>query len=377
MQSDLGHGLFILWSIDALHSDHLELGNQLSVQLAQLIEHRALVAARQEGAIARERMSLARDLHDGIVQFLAGSTYRVEAISRSVGDKHDVAANLQDLKELMLLEQEDLRTSIAALRTDTISLSQVTSEARALCDVVVVSVFVNPTQFGPAEDFKSYPRDLTRDAALLAEYNVDYVFAPAVDEIYPPGFSTYVTVEGLSNELEGAARPGHFRGVATIVTILLNAVRPNFAFFGQKDAQQSIIIKQLVRDLAFDTEIVVLPIVREESGLAMSSRNAYLDDKQRPAANVLNRALASAREAYEAGEYNATRLIELVRSMIEKEPLARIDYVSINDNETLEVLDKVDDRPALLSAAVFIGKTRLIDNVVLGKSKKNAVSASA
>ncbi|PYS38906.1 MAG: pantoate--beta-alanine ligase [Acidobacteria bacterium] len=277
------------------------------------------------------------------------------------------------------LRREENRTiglvpTMGALHEGHLSLIH---EARALCDVVVVSVFVNPTQFGPAEDFKSYPRDLTRDAALLAEYNVDYVFAPAVDEIYPPGFSTYVTVEGLSNELEGAARPGHFRGVATIVTILLNAVRPNFAFFGQKDAQQSIIIKQLVRDLAFDTEIVVLPIVREESGLAMSSRNAYLDDKQRPAANVLNRALASAREAYEAGEYNATRLIELVRSMIEKEPLARIDYVSINDNETLEVLDKVDDRPALLSAAVFIGKTRLIDNVVLGKSKKNAVSASA
>ena len=277
------------------------------------------------------------------------------------------------------LRREENRTiglvpTMGALHEGHLSLIH---EARALCDVVVVSVFVNPTQFGPAEDFKSYPRDLTRDAALLAEYNVDYVFAPAVDEIYPPGFSTYVTVEGLSDELEGAARPGHFRGVATIVTILLNAVRPNFAFFGQKDAQQTIIIKQLVRDLAFDTEIVVLPIVREESGLAMSSRNAYLDDKQRPAANVLNRALASAREAYEAGEYNATRLIELVRSMIEKEPLARIDYVSINDNETLEVLDKVDDRPALLSAAVFIGKTRLIDNVVLGKSKKNAVSASA
>ena len=277
------------------------------------------------------------------------------------------------------LRREENRTiglvpTMGALHEGHLSLIH---EARALCDVVVVSVFVNPTQFGPAEDFKSYPRDLTRDAALLAEYNVDYVFAPAVDEIYPPGFSTYVTVEGLSDELEGAARPGHFRGVATIVTILLNAVRPNFAFFGQKDAQQTIIIKQLVRDLAFDTEIVVLPIVREESGLAMSSRNAYLDDKQRPAANVLNRALASAREAYEAGEYNATRLIELVRSMIEKEPLARIDYVSINDNETLEVLDKVDDRPALLSAAVFIGKTRLIDNVVLGETMKNVVSASA
>ena len=276
------------------------------------------------------------------------------------------------------LRREENRTiglvpTMGALHEGHLSLIH---EARALCDVVVVSVFVNPAQFGPTEDFNSYPRDLTRDAALLAEYNVDYVFAPALAEIYPPGFSTYVTVEGLSNELEGAARPGHFRGVTTVVTILLNAVRPNFAFFGQKDAQQSIIIKQLVRDLAFDTEVVVLPIVREESGLAMSSRNAYLNDEQRPAATVLNRALASAREAYEAGENSATRLIELVRSMIEKEPLARIDYVSINDNETLEVLEKVDERPALLSAAVFIGNTRLIDNVVLGKLKKQGAAGA-
>lgn len=244
-------------------------------------------------------------------------------------------------------------------------------EARALCDVVVVSVFVNPAQFGPGEDFESYPRDLTADAGTLAEYNVDYVFAPTVEEIYPQGFSTYVTVEGLSTELEGASRPGHFRGVTTVVAILLNAVRPNFAFFGQKDAQQSIIIKQMVRDLAFDTEVVVLPIVREESGLAMSSRNGYLDKPQREAATVLNRALKQARSAYDEGERNALRLIELVRTAIETQPLARIDYVSVNDAVTLEKLEKLDDRPALLSLAVFIGKTRLIDNVVLGKTKKH------
>src|SRR3989454_9251906 len=157
-------------------------------------------------------------------------------------------------------------------------------EARALCDVVVVSVFVNPTQFGSNEDFASYPRDLTRDSALLAEYNVDYVFAPTVEEMYPPGAATFVTVEGLSNELEGASRPGHFRGVTTVVAILLNVVRPHFAFFGQKDAQQAIIVKRMIRDLAFNTEIVVVPIVREESGLAMSSRNRYLDDEERRAA---------------------------------------------------------------------------------------------
>jgi len=243
-------------------------------------------------------------------------------------------------------------------------------EARAMCDVVVVSVFVNPAQFGPAEDFDSYPRDLTRDAALLAEYNVDYVFAPTVEEIYPPGFSTYVTVEGLSNQLEGASRPEHFRGVTTVVTILLNVVKPDFAFFGQKDAQQAILIRRMVRDLALSAEIVVVPIVREQSGLAMSSRNNYLDDDQRRAATVLNRALSRAREAYEEGEHSAAHLIELVREAIESEPLARIDYVSVNDAETLEELEEIEDRPALVSLAVFISNTRLIDNVVLGKAKK-------
>jgi len=249
-------------------------------------------------------------------------------------------------------------------------------QARAMCDVVVVSVFVNPAQFSPAEDFNAYPRDLTRDAALLAEYNVDYVFAPAVEEIYPPGFSTYVAVEGVSDELEGASRPGHFRGVTTVVAILFNAVKPDFAFFGQKDAQQAVLIKRMVRDLAFNTEVVVLPIAREDSGLAMSSRNNYLDDEQRRAAAVLNQALSKASEAYEEGEHSGTRLVELVRSTIEAEPLARIDYVSINDAETLERLDKIDDRPALISLAVFIGKTRLIDNVVLGKSKKHEAAGA-
>jgi len=278
------------------------------------------------------------------------------------------------------LRREENRTiglvpTMGALHEGHLSLIH---EARALCDVVVVSIFVNPAQFGPNEDFESYPRDLTADAATLAEYNVDYVFAPTVEEIYPRGFSTYVLVEGLSDALEGASRPGHFRGVATVVAILLNAVRPNFAFFGQKDAQQSIIVKQMVRDLAFDTEIVVLPIVREQSGLAMSSRNAYLDAEQRQAATVLNRALTQARSAYDEGEHNAGRLIDLVRSSIEAQPLARVDYVSINDAATLKKLDKLDQRPALLSLAVFFGKTRLIDNIVLGAVKKeDAAGANA
>ena len=261
--------------------------------------------------------------------------------------------------------------TMGALHAGHLSLVQA---ARARCDVVVVSVFVNPAQFGPQEDFASYPRDLMHDSALLDEFTVDYVFAPTVEDMYPKGFSTYVTVEGLSEGLEGAARPGHFRGVTTVVALLLNIVRPDFAFFGQKDAQQAIVIRQMVRDLAFDSEIVVLPTARAESGLALSSRNDYLDDEQRSAATVLYRSLSRAATEYDNGERKAERLIEAVKSTIEGEPLARIDYVSINDAETLDQLDELGDRPALISMAAFIGKTRLIDNVVLGKAKKQDAS---
>jgi pantoate--beta-alanine ligase len=243
-------------------------------------------------------------------------------------------------------------------------------EARRMCDVVVVSVFVNPTQFGPDEDFAHYPRDLTKDTTQLTDLNVDYIFAPALEEIYPKGFSTYVKVEGLSDQLEGASRPGHFRGVATVVTILLNVIRPDFAFFGQKDAQQTLIVKRLVRDLVFDTEVIILPTVREESGLALSSRNAYLDEDERRAAAVLYRALRTAKEAYKNGERSGTRLADWVRSTVETEPRARIDYVSVADAETLEKLEKLDDRPVLIALAVHVGKTRLIDNVVLNRSRQ-------
>src|SRR3954449_4612693 len=181
-------------------------------------------------------------------------------------------------------------------------------EARRMCDVVVVSVFVNPAQFGPGEDFERYPRNLTKDTALLTDYNVDYIFAPTVDEIYPKGFGTYVNVEGLSEQLEGASRPGHFRGVATVVTILLNTVRPDFAFFGQKDAQQALIIRRLVRDLAFDTEIVILPTVREDSGLAISSRYLFLTSEEQAAAAVIHQALSRAKTAYKEGERSGGRL---------------------------------------------------------------------
>ena len=249
-------------------------------------------------------------------------------------------------------------------------------EARRMCDIVVVSVFVNPAQFGPGEDFERYPRDLTRDTALLTDYNVDYIFAPTLDEIYPKGFSSYVTVEGLSDQLEGGSRPGHFRGVTTIVTILLNTVRPDFAFFGQKDAQQALIIRRLVKDLAIETEIVILPTVREDSGLAISSRNLYLTPEEQESAAVLHKALNRAKTAYKEGERSAGRLEILVRSTIELEPRARVDYVNVVDAETLEHLDKLDERPILIAVAAYIGKTRLIDNTILNKVKKKELVGS-
>jgi pantoate--beta-alanine ligase len=250
-------------------------------------------------------------------------------------------------------------------------------EARQMCDIVVVSVFVNPAQFGPKEDFAHYPRDLTNDTAILTDYNVDYIFAPAVEEIYPKGYATYVTVEGLSDQLEGVSRPGHFRGVATVVTVLLNTIRPDFAFFGQKDAQQALIIKRLVRDLAFDTEIVVLPTVRAETGLAMSSRNAFLNDEELEAAKVIHRALMAGRDAYKSGERSANKLVDLMRKTVEREPRARLDYVNVSDADNLERLDKLDDQPILITIAVFVGKTRLIDNIVLngGAAKKGSARA--
>jgi pantoate--beta-alanine ligase len=250
-------------------------------------------------------------------------------------------------------------------------------EARRMCDIVVVSVFVNPAQFGPTEDFEHYPRDLTKDTALLTDYNVDYIFAPTAEEMYPKGFCTYVNVSGLSKLLEGESRPGHFRGVATVVSILLNTVRPDFAFFGQKDAQQSVIIRRMVKDLAFDTEIVVLPTVREDSGLAISSRNLYLTDEERESAAVIHHALAKAKETFKKGERHTNKLAEAVRSTIETEPHARLGYASVVDAETLEPLEKIEDRPVLIAVAAYIGKTRLIDNIVVNKVKKDAATSKA
>jgi pantoate--beta-alanine ligase len=248
-------------------------------------------------------------------------------------------------------------------------------EARRMCDVVVVSVFVNPTQFGPGEDFARYPRDLTKDTALLTDYNIDYIFAPSLEEMYPKNFSTYVTVEGLSEQLEGVARPGHFRGVATVVTILLNIIRPDFAFFGQKDAQQTLVVRRLVRDLSLDAEVVILPTIREESGLALSSRNAYLNQEERQAAGVIYRALTRAESAYAEGERNGAKLTSLVRSTIEMEPRAHVDYVSVTDADMLEKLDKLNDKTVLIAVAVRFGQTRLIDNIVLNRKDGAKIKA--
>lgn len=244
------------------------------------------------------------------------------------------------------------------------------SEARNMCDVVVVSVFVNPTQFAPGEDFDRYPRDLTKDAAVLTDYNVDYIFAPTPEEMYPKGYSTYVKVEGLSDQFEGVSRPGHFRGVATVVTILLNVVRPDFAFFGQKDAQQTLVVKRLVRDLALDTEIVVLPTVREKSGLARSSRNAFLNEEERDSASVIHRALNRAESAYASGERAAAKLSGIIRSTLETEPRLRVDYIGITDADTMERLDKLNGRNVLIAVAAFFGETRLIDNIVLNSKAR-------
>lgn len=238
-------------------------------------------------------------------------------------------------------------------------------EARQMSDIVIVSIFVNPAQFNDKGDLERYPRDLTADAAMLSEYDIDYIFAPEAHEIYPPGFSTNVYVEDLSESLEGASRPGHFRGVATVVTILFNTVRPDLAFFGRKDAQQLAIIKRLTRDLGFETEIVSIPTVREESGLAMSSRNELLSVDDRSKAAIIYQGLESARVAFSKGERNAAKLAQIVQSLLDSEPAAATDYVAVVDAESLEPIETVKDNPALIAVAARFGKVRLIDNVIL------------
>ena len=237
-------------------------------------------------------------------------------------------------------------------------------QAKIENSAVIVSIYVNPSQFGPREDFASYPRDLDQDLELLRREGAYIVFVPSDAEMYPPEFSSWIDVEKVTERLEGAYRPGHFRGVATVVAKLFNIVQPSRAYFGQKDAQQVVVIKRMVTDLNMGLEIVVVPTVRESDGLAMSSRNVYLSPEERQAATVLFKALTLAWQLRQSWENDAGEIRRQMTSLIEKEPLARIDYVSIADAETLEELNLLD-RPALASLAVRIGSTRLIDNMPL------------
>jgi pantoate--beta-alanine ligase len=236
--------------------------------------------------------------------------------------------------------------------------------AKAENSSAIASIYVNPTQFGPREDFRAYPRDLNRDLDLLQKVDTDIVFVPVDDEMYPPRFSSWVDVEKVTERLEGASRPGHFRGVATVVAKLFNIVQPTRAYFGQKDAQQVVVIKRMMADLNMNVEVVVVPTVRESDGLAMSSRNIYLNSRERQAATVLFKALTLARQLRRDGEKDAAKIRREMTALIQKEPLAQIDYVSIADAETLAELNLLD-RPAVASLAVRVGKTRLIDNMPL------------
>ena len=274
-----------------------------------------------------------------------------------------IATGLDELRSTRLLLDGTVGfvPTMGYLHEGHVSLAR---RARQECGGVIASIFVNPTQFGPTEDLSKYPRDLKRDLQLLEAAGVDLVWTPTNEEMYLPGFSTWVEVEGLTRPLEGAARPDHFRGVTTVVTKLFNAVQPQKAYFGQKDAQQAAVIRKMTRDLNFPIEIVVCPTVREPDGLAMSSRNSYLSPEERTAAPILFRALTTAKSAYENGERNADALRKTMSDVLASEPLANQQYVSCADYDTLEELTTVTDK-SLLSMAVFIGKTRLIDNFVL------------
>ena len=243
--------------------------------------------------------------------------------------------------------------------------------AKASCHIVSVSVFVNPTQFGPNEDLAKYPRNFEADRTLLEKEGVELLFAPSSEEMYPAGAVTWVTVEGLSGKLDGRSRPGHFRGVTTVVAKLLHIVEPDAAFFGQKDAAQVAIIRRMVRDLNFPVESVACPIVREPDGLAMSSRNAYLDIQQRIEALVLHRSLMRVTQAWEAGECDAAKLIASGREEFAKEKSVQLDYFEIVDPYSLETLERVASG-ALVAVAAFVGATRLIDNILIPAGQKLA-----
>jgi len=276
----------------------------------------------------------------------------------------ETAITLNEIKALRegLPEPVGLVPTMGYLHDGHLSLVR---RARAECASVVVSIFVNPTQFSPQEDLEAYPRDLPRDFRLLGEVGADLVWMPTPVIMYPPGYQTWVNVEDITRLLEGARRPTHFRGVTTVVAKLLNNVQPQKAYFGQKDAQQAIVIRRMVKDLDFPLEVVICPIVRETDGLAMSSRNVYLTPQERQAATVLFSALQAAQKAFESGKREADSLRKLVEEVVQSEPLASLQYVSCADPETLQELSGSVEH-GLLSMAVFFGKTRLIDNIILG-----------
>ncbi len=275
---------------------------------------------------------------------------------------------------------EEMRAACLAVRRDRARLGVVPTmgalheghlslvrAARKSCDVVAASIFVNPTQFGPNEDLAKYPRSFERDCELLQKDEVQLLFAPSVEEMYPAGAVTWITVEGLSDKLDGRSRPGHFRGVTTVVAKLFHIIEPNAAFFGQKDAAQVAVIQRMIRDLNFAVEIIVGPIVREPDGLAMSSRNAYLDSQQRKQALVLHRSLTSVEKLAHQGERSAARLIATAREELATEPGVRLDYFEIVNPETLDPVESISTG-SLAAVAAFVGATRLIDNVVLSRA---------
>jgi pantoate--beta-alanine ligase len=280
-----------------------------------------------------------------------------------------VLESLPDLRESLasLAKPLGLVPTMGYLHDGHLSLVR---RARQECASVAVSIFVNPSQFGPQEDLAAYPRDLPRDLAMLEAAEVDLVWTPSPEAMYPSGYQTWVMVERVSAGLEGERRPGHFRGVATIVTKLFHAFQPQRAYFGQKDAQQAVVIRRLATDLDFPVEVVVCPTVREADGLALSSRNTYLRPDERRAAAVLYRALRAAEQAYGSGEHDAERLRQAMHQLLAQEPLAKVQYVSAADPDSLAEIDGAAER-ALLSMAVFIGKTRLIDNVVVSGDSRS------
>jgi pantoate--beta-alanine ligase len=321
---------------------------------------------------AKDALSLAHTFGLSIEKRVKNRTL----ILRKTDEVQFVMRHIAMTKSMMIVSTLDELRSARSILDDPVGLVptmgylheghlSLVQRAKEECTSVAVSIFVNPTQFGPNEDLDAYPRDMQHDLHLLESLGVDLVWTPTPEIMYPDGYQTWVQVEALTESLEGARRPGHFRGVTTVVAKLFNGVQPARAYFGQKDAQQAAVIRRMARDLNFPLEVVVCPTVREPDGLAMSSRNAYLNPEQRRAATVLYRALSAAKGAYEAGERDAEALRTLMRETLAAEPLAEMQYVSCADYDTLQEMGTIRSK-ALLSMAVFVGKTRLIDNFVLG-----------